>query len=86
VSSNVSPYPRLRSRAAIPYRGGFEPLSDSSSIAEAAALLRMSRAQLYNRINDGAITSHKDGARTYITRDKLERPCGRVFEPSISDR
>jgi excisionase family DNA binding protein len=43
------------------------------SIAEAAALLRMSRAQLYNRINDGAIKSHKDGARTYITRSELER-------------
>jgi excisionase family DNA binding protein len=43
------------------------------SIAEAAALLRMSRAQLYNRINDDAIKSHKDGARTYIARSELER-------------
>jgi excisionase family DNA binding protein len=43
------------------------------SIAEAAQLLRMSRAQLYNRISDGAIKSHKDGSRTYITRRELER-------------
>jgi len=42
-------------------------------IAEAAAILRMSRAQLYNRISDGAIKPQKDGARTYITRAELER-------------
>ena len=42
-------------------------------VAEAAVLLRMSRAQLYNRINDGAIKPHKDGARTYITRRELQR-------------
>jgi excisionase family DNA binding protein len=43
------------------------------SIPEAASLLRMSRAQLYNRINDGAIKPQKDGARTYITRSELQR-------------
>ena len=43
------------------------------AIIEAAQLLRMSRAQLYNRINDGSITPQKDGARTYITRSELER-------------
>ena len=42
-------------------------------ITEAARILRMSRAQLYNRINDGALTPQKDGARTYITRAELER-------------
>lgn len=42
-------------------------------IREAARILRMSRAQLYNRINDGALKPHKDGARTYITRAELER-------------
>jgi excisionase family DNA binding protein len=42
-------------------------------IAEAANLLRMSRAQLYNRIHDGAIRPQKDGGRTYITRAELER-------------
>jgi hypothetical protein len=43
------------------------------AVAEAAQILRMSRAQLYNRINDGAIKPQKDGARTYITRVELER-------------
>ena len=42
-------------------------------IAEAAQILRMSRAQLYNRIGEGTIRPQKDGARTYITRDELER-------------
>lgn len=42
-------------------------------IAEAAQILRMSRAQLYNRICEGTITPQKDGARTYITRAELER-------------
>jgi hypothetical protein len=42
-------------------------------IPEAAEILRMSRAQLYNRISDGAIKPHKDGGRTYITRCELER-------------
>jgi DNA-binding NtrC family response regulator len=42
-------------------------------VSEAARILRMSRAQLYNRINDGALRPQKDGARTYITRVELER-------------
>ena len=42
-------------------------------IAEAAQILRMSRAQLYNRICEGMITPQKDGSRTYITRVELER-------------
>jgi hypothetical protein len=42
-------------------------------IAEAAQILRMSRAQLYNRICEGTIRPQKDGARTYIIRDELER-------------
>jgi excisionase family DNA binding protein len=43
------------------------------TIREAARILRMSRAQLYNRINEGSILVQKDGARTYITRSELER-------------
>jgi len=43
------------------------------AVAEAAQILRMSRAQLYNRINDGSIKPQKDGARTYLTRSELER-------------
>ena len=42
-------------------------------VSEAAAMLRMSRAQIYIRIQQGAIRPQKDGARTYITRPELER-------------
>ena len=42
-------------------------------VPEAAQILRMSRAQLYNRIHDGSLKPQKDGARTYITRAELER-------------
>jgi hypothetical protein len=42
-------------------------------VSEAAQILRMSRAQLYNRICEGTIRRQKDGARTYITRAELER-------------
>ncbi len=42
-------------------------------MAEAAKILRMSRAQLYKRIKSGTLRPQKDGARTYITRVELER-------------
>ena len=42
-------------------------------VVEAARMLRMSRAQLYNRISDGALKPQKDGSRTYFTRAELER-------------
>lgn len=42
-------------------------------VVEAAQILRMSRAQLYNRIQDGSINPQKDGTRTYITQAELER-------------
>ena len=42
-------------------------------VAEAASMLRLSRAQLYRRIQDGAIRPQKDGSRTYFTRAELER-------------
>jgi len=42
-------------------------------IAEAAGLLRMSRAALYVRIRRGEIKIHHDGRRAYISRDELER-------------
>lgn len=42
-------------------------------ISEASRILRMSRAQLYHRIGEGAIRIQKDGARTYITLGELER-------------
>ncbi len=42
-------------------------------ISEASRMLRMSRAQLYHRIGEGAIRIQKDGARAYITIGELER-------------
>ena len=63
-------------------------LSLRFEIAEAASILRMSRAQLYNRINEGALRPQKDGARTYITRIELERyvaACG-VSKGQVSVR
>ncbi len=42
-------------------------------ITEAARILRISRAQLYNRIQDGSLRRQKDGARSFITREELER-------------
>ena len=42
-------------------------------VAEAARILKMSRAQIYNRIQEGLLRPQKDGARTYITHVELER-------------
>lgn len=42
-------------------------------IAEAAELLGMCRASLYNRRAEGKITFVHVGARTYVTADELER-------------
>jgi hypothetical protein len=42
-------------------------------VRQAARLLCMSRAQLYNRIKEGLIRPQKDGARTYISRSELVR-------------
>lgn len=55
------------------------------AITEAAKILRMSRAQLYNRIHDGSLKRQKDGARSYITRAELERYV-RVCENEASSR
>lgn len=42
-------------------------------ITEAARILRMSRASLYERIRDGEIKAQKDGRRRYITATELRR-------------
>ena len=42
-------------------------------ISEAANILRISRATLYERIRDGLIATQKDGRRTFITDDELRR-------------
>jgi hypothetical protein len=52
-------------------------------ISEASRILRMSRAQLYHRIGEGAIRIQKDGARTYITMGELERYVGACDERAV---
>ncbi len=42
-------------------------------ITEAAHILRISRATLYERIRGGLITTQKDGRRTFITAIELRR-------------
>jgi excisionase family DNA binding protein len=42
-------------------------------IIEAARILRMSRATLYERIRAGEIKAQKDGRRRYITAVELHR-------------
>ena len=42
-------------------------------IIEAARILRMSRATLYERIRAGEIMAQKDGRRRYITAAELQR-------------
>jgi hypothetical protein len=65
--------------AAMPARKFTPEVPESSlpalrfEVYEAALILRMSRAQLYNRIHEGSIKPQKDGSRTYITRGELER-------------
>jgi excisionase family DNA binding protein len=42
-------------------------------IPEATRILRLSRATLYERIRTGLIKTHKDGRRSYITAEELQR-------------
>ena len=42
-------------------------------IIEAARILRMSRATLYERMRAGEIKAQKDGRRRYITAVELQR-------------
>jgi excisionase family DNA binding protein len=42
-------------------------------IIEAARILRMSRATLYERIRAGEIKAQKDGRRRYITASELQQ-------------
>lgn len=58
-------------------------------VNEAAAILRISRAQLYVRIQQGAIKVQKDGSRTYVSRPELERyvaQCDRLVDTNRCDR
>ena len=42
-------------------------------IIEAARILRMSRATLYERIRVGELRAQKDGRRRYVTAVELQR-------------
>jgi excisionase family DNA binding protein len=42
-------------------------------ITEAARILRLSRATLYERIRDGELKAQKDGRRSFITAVELQR-------------
>ena len=42
-------------------------------IIEAARILRMSRATLYERLRHGELKAQKDGRRRYITATELHR-------------
>ena len=42
-------------------------------ISEAASILRISRATLYERIRDGLIATQKDGRRAFIKVEELHR-------------
>jgi len=52
-------------------------------IVEAARMLRMSRATLYQRIRAGHLSVQKDGRRTYITVTELQRYVGARNAPTV---
>ena len=43
------------------------------AISEVAQILRLSRATLYERIRDGKIKTQKDGRRSFVTANELQR-------------
>jgi hypothetical protein len=52
----------------------FQPLPQLRfDINEAARILRLSRAALYQRIRAGMIKTQKDGRRSFITAVELQR-------------
>ena len=52
-------------------------------IVEAARMLRMSRATLYQRIRAGHLAIQKDGRRSYITVRELHRYLGACNAPTV---
>lgn len=42
-------------------------------LPEEARILRLSRATLYHRIRTGQIATQKDGRRSYVTAEELQR-------------
>lgn len=45
-------------------------------ITEAAKILRISRATLYERIRAGRLSTQKDGRRTFVTSEEIRRYIG----------
>jgi excisionase family DNA binding protein len=43
------------------------------SVAESAQMLRISQALMYRKISDGVIRAQRDGSRSYITHEELQR-------------
>ena len=85
VQAGSSGVMRATKRNTLEQRSGPLPVL-RFEIAEATRILRMSRAQLYHRIGEGAIRIQKDGARTYITMGELERYVGVCDERDGQDR
>jgi excisionase family DNA binding protein len=74
VSGNPNPSKTFRVRLEACMSTTVEPLPHLRfEIPEAARILRISRATLYERIREGLITTQKDGRRTFITAAELQR-------------
>jgi excisionase family DNA binding protein len=74
VSGNPNPNKTIRIQLEACMSATVEPLPHLRfEIPEAARILRISRATLYERIREGLITTQKDGRRTFITAAELQR-------------
>jgi excisionase family DNA binding protein len=56
------------------------------SIPEAAALLGLSRATIYVRERAGRLTLHRDGSRTFIAADEIDRYLAACSAPTANAR
>ena len=74
VSGNPNPNDTIRVQLEACMSTTLEPLPHLRfEIPEAARILRISRATLYERIREGLITTQEDGRRTFITAAELQR-------------
>jgi excisionase family DNA binding protein len=74
VSGNPDPDETIRIQLEARMSTTVEPLPHLRfEIPEAARILRISRATLYERIREGLITIQKDGRRRFITAAELQR-------------
>ena len=73
VSGNPNPNDTIRVQLEACMSTTLEPLPHLRfEIPEAARILRISRATLYERIREGLITTQKGGRRTFITAAELQ--------------